>query len=224
MDFVANILSGAGESKRPNESVEKFNRLCEEFLTKLLRFAKFEEKAKQKIEKLLDLVKSQSPIPFNIFKSGSNKENLKKMLEEENSDIFNTLAIVAKEDFDAMPAKTKKASWKYLKKLNKIAQNAEVAPIDLNSIGDAAAAAFQDLDLEQVGKAAYGLLSNVKSIFKRHKVEEKKFLDVTEDIVEAIPAVAGVQPKKYAGKARKLVKSVLFSDEWSPSPTKKIKK
>ena len=222
-ELIGSFLGGGGGGSGPNQGVERFNTLCIEFVTKLKRYGKFGEKSTQRLDKILELAKQDSPVPFNLFKGGSKKESLRGLVDKNDSKLFDDLPILDRSDFEALNAKTQKASWKYIKKLLKITDESPMASMDLNSIGDVAASAFQDLDFETVGKTAYQLLDNVKGIFRRHSVDEKKFLDVTEDLVEAIPPVGTLEPKNYAGKARKFVRSVLFTDEWN-DPLKKNKK
>ena len=217
-------IIGAVTGGDPNsmKNVDRFNNVLIEFFTKLKRVGKFCQKSTERMDKILDLANENSSIPLNIFKASS-KGDIRKKLMEHDATLLDKLPLLEKDDFNDLSEKTKKSTWKYIKKLLKIADESSLAPMDLNQVGEVAMTALQNVDIEKVGEAAYGLLDSVKNIFKRHQVTEEKFLAVTEDIVEAIPSVGQIQPKNYAGKAKKFVRSLLFTDDFE-NPLKRIKR
>ena len=221
LDKMLQQLISSVSSSQADPNVERFNILLIEFFTKLKRVGKFGPNSLSRMDKILALAKADSPLPLNIFKSVTTKEDIRKLVVTKNVNIFDKLPLVDGDDFIKLSKKTQANAWKYVTKLMKIADAAEVAAVDLNNLSEMATTAFNNLDLETVGEVAWGILGSVKKIFRRNDVEEDRFLKITEEIVEALPNVGDLEPKMYAGKARKFVGELLFSED---DENKKVKK
>ena len=208
--MLSNLMATiASSSSSTNPGVQRFNSTLADFLYKLKRHGKgLGKKSISRLDKLIDLVESDSSIPIEMFRSATKRDEVRKMIAKSDDNLFKAIPLVDRKDYASLNEKTKVASWKYIKKLTKIVDQTPPS----TEISSMISQAIGDLDVDAIKESAFGYLDKVKSIFKRNEVDEKKFLDITESCVEAIPSVGELQPKKYAGKVRKYAQTIFFGD------------